>query len=268
MAKICKDCKLSKELTEYYKPNANQCKECFKLYEKKRRETLKMKHQILIKNDNESKKCKKCSTSKHITLFRPGRIECMECERIHGKLYRRGKGKIKSQEWTENNSERMKELQKNWYQNNKKTINEKYNTRIKEDIGFRLKKNYQSRLISAIKVKSQLTCEYLECDTDHLKKWLSYCFTDGMNYENYGKTWHVDHVIPVSSRDILEKDNQLLIFPWFNLSPMLACDNMKKGNRIIKKQMINHVKKLKSFCKMEEIKLPKKYLDCVQDVLQ
>lgn len=70
--------------------------------------------------------------------------------------------------------------------------------------------------------------EILGCDFDFLKKHLENQFTDGMNWDNYGK-WHIDHIIPVSSAKS-EYDLKMLNH-YSNLQPLWAIDNQKKGNR-------------------------------------
>ena len=56
-----------------------------------------------------------------------------------------------------------------------------------------------------------------------------------MNWENAGK-WHLDHIYPVS----LAKDEEelLKLNHYTNFQPLWAVDNIKKGNKIIEKQLI------------------------------
>ena len=56
-------------------------------------------------------------------------------------------------------------------------------------------------------------------------------YTEGMNFENYGK-WHIDHIIPLSSAgNDLDRIKELCHYS--NLQPLWAIDNIKKGNKIL-----------------------------------
>ena len=68
------------------------------------------------------------------------------------------------------------------------------------------------------------TLKFLGYTERELIEHLESKFEDGMNWENYGSYWHIDHIIPQS---------------WFikkcwsleNLQPLKAFDNMSKGNK-------------------------------------
>ena len=68
-----------------------------------------------------------------------------------------------------------------------------------------------------------------------------------MNFENHGKYWHVDHVIPVSKFNINKEEDVLKCFNWINLSTLTKIDNLTKSNNIEKEQILTHIKKLKEF---------------------
>jgi hypothetical protein len=66
----------------------------------------------------------------------------------------------------------------------------------------------------------------LGCDFKGLQHYLENKFTDGMNWENYGK-WHVDHIIPLASAKTEDEIYQLNHYT--NLQPLWALDNQIKG---------------------------------------
>lgn len=56
-------------------------------------------------------------------------------------------------------------------------------------------------------------------------------------FQNYGKEWHIDHVIPLSKFDKLNEKEQLVVFNWRNTMPLSVKQNLSKNNKIIKPQI-------------------------------
>jgi hypothetical protein len=67
-----------------------------------------------------------------------------------------------------------------------------------------------------------------------LKTHLEKQFTPEMNWNNYGKYWHIDHIIPRSffKYDSLESDEFKKCWSLTNLRPLYWIDNLSKGNRL------------------------------------
>ena len=63
---------------------------------------------------------------------------------------------------------------------------------------------------------------------NHLEKQ----FEPWMTWENHGE-WHIDHIIPLSSANT--KEEMIPLFNYKNLQPLLAEDNIRKGDKIIVK---------------------------------
>lgn len=55
---------------------------------------------------------------------------------------------------------------------------------------------------------------------------------DGMSWTNYG-SWHIDHIVPISSVDLSDFDAAMRVFHFSNLQPLWAHENVKKGARIV-----------------------------------
>lgn len=69
-----------------------------------------------------------------------------------------------------------------------------------------------------------------------VKKHIERQFKKGMTWENRGKyTWHIDHIIPVSSAKTEEE--LIKLFHYTNLQPLWATENHKKSAKIINHQM-------------------------------
>lgn len=91
----------------------------------------------------------------------------------------------------------------------------------------------------------------LSCDKKFLIKWFEYqlCLDEelGMNWENYGSLWHIDHVKPCASFDLLDEKQQIICFHWTNIAPVLKPYNLSKGSKIIKTDIIKQKKKVYDF---------------------
>ena len=53
-----------------------------------------------------------------------------------------------------------------------------------------------------------------------------------MTWENYGKTWHIDHVLPVSIFNHTNEDAVKICWNWRNLRPLNAKENISKSNTV------------------------------------
>lgn len=79
-------------------------------------------------------------------------------------------------------------------------------------------------------IKKSKSMDLLGCTSEQLKKHLEVLWTEGMDWRNYGKYgWHVDHIKPLCSFDLTDKDQQKTAFHFTNLQPMWAEDNLNKN---------------------------------------
>lgn len=139
--------------------------------------------------------------------------------------------------WRVANKEKDKLTKNKYYQDNKpKIINqirERSKLRRQTDPAFKLLCNLRRRLLNALhgNTKTLRTKELLGCTPEELKSYLSKLFEQGMTWENYGE-WHVDHVIPCSSFNMLLEEDQKKCFHFNNLQPLWAVDNLKKSAKL------------------------------------
>jgi len=56
---------------------------------------------------------------------------------------------------------------------------------------------------------------------------------EGMNWDNYGKVWHIDHTYPLSSPEynLKNEDDVKKLWHWDNLRPLWKSDNLSKGSK-------------------------------------
>jgi hypothetical protein len=106
------------------------------------------------------------------------------------------------------------------------------NKKLKEDPGFKLIHNLRIRLYSYLKSikqkKNSSISKDIGCTKKELRIWIEKQFLPGMNWENYGKEWSVDHIKAISNFDYI---NMPEANHYTNLQPMWKIENIKKSNK-------------------------------------
>lgn len=225
------------------------------------------KHKFISKV--EYKHCFKCKEWKTLNVFNKNKNvwdglnrKCRECEKQYRLLNKerlaeknkqyRISNKEKIKEYKKNNKEKYKEYDKNYqenyrksnkealtkyfktrYQKKKTEINRKNCERIRNNNSLRLLRNLRCRINKAIKcdIKSEKTRELLGCSIEKLKYSLEKKFKDGMNWNNYGRLWHIDHIIPCAAFNMESILEQRLCFYYKNLQPLWKKENLCKNNK-------------------------------------
>lgn len=62
-------------------------------------------------------------------------------------------------------------------------------------------------------------------------------FTRKMTWENHGKVWHLDHIMPLSKFDLSDRNQLLIACNWQNFQPLLARQNLSKSDKILVPQL-------------------------------
>lgn len=145
----------------------------------------------------------------------------------------------KQKEYYKLHIEEKKIYDKEYIKDNKELRNRQAREYIKQrrhnDISFKILCNLRTRTWRALKgkvKKSNKTIKLVGCSIEFLKKHLEKQFTEGMNWDNYGK-WHVDHIKPCASFDLTKESEQRECFHYTNLQPLWAKENLSKGRKII-----------------------------------
>lgn len=129
----------------------------------------------------------------------------------------------------------------NWRKGHRHELNARQSLytkkRKKNDLLFKLVVTTRSRLLSALKTlgipKKTNTIKYLGCSILFFKRYMEVQFLEGMNWNNHGKVWDIDHIIPISYEKCKDENEVSSRFHWSNCQPMWRNDNMSKKHRYI-----------------------------------
>lgn len=91
----------------------------------------------------------------------------------------------------------------------------------------------RSRVYAALQSeKTNHSIEYLGCTIEEFRDHIEQQFTQEMSWSNHGSLWHIDHIIPLKyGNPTIEQVIERLRYT--NTQPMLASENIAKGNRFI-----------------------------------
>ena len=236
-----------------------QLKKCKALRRKHKRSLNEM---VSVVNGRPTRKCIVCGKEKSFTEFtfnkRTGnhRADCKKCysskmaERYNTDPKHNQMVKMRSKKWRDNRSEetlkKERKREREYRENNRELIREqgrKYrrSAKGKEVIKAKLARRqkdpqYKFRISLSKHVREGLAKHLLtkkDCNTSTMK--LLGCsmqdftlhiesqFVSGMTWENYGhKTWHLDHIIPLSSFDLTKEEQRYEAFSYKNYQPLFA----------------------------------------------
>ena len=207
----CKRCKNEYERQRRAKAgNREKRRRQEKEYYKKKKEQVK---EIII-DDTKTKKCTVCKEDKTLNNFHvakcKGRIRAM-CKKC------------------------ACQKRKEYYQKNKKAViaqTNKYQVeKMKRDPIFKLERRLRNRIYQAFKAqgerKNNRTWKYIDCSSRFFQKWIEYQLYDGMTLENYGKTWHIDHVYPCSKFDLTKEEEIAKCFLGKTYAPFVHLKILK-----------------------------------------
>lgn len=148
--------------------------------------------------------------------------------------------------WMKNNTEHLSNYNKNRYLLHKKekiTRDKAYRAKkMKEDPEYKLRQNLRKRLNTAIRknTKAGSAVKDLGCSISEFRIYLESKFQPGMTWDNYGRKdgvrcWELDHKIPLSFFNILDREELLKACHYSNLQPLWATDNWHKHDKLLLK---------------------------------
>lgn len=226
--KICVKCKQVKNINNFNKNKiakdklCHTCKDCLKI------NYIQWKPYMLSYTKEYYKKNKE----KCLNYYKKYRLLHKEELMQYAKIYRIN-NKDKRIIYNKQNKNYIYKKYKEYYIKHKVDLRIKMNVYIKNRYknDKEAKKNHFIRtelrrlLFSKIDSYSKL----LKFTKLELKEWLSFQFTEEMNFDNYGKLWNIDHVIPLR----IDKDNKYYEYrtSLYNLKPIIVKENIIKSNK-------------------------------------
>lgn len=131
----------------------------------------------------------------------------------------------------------------------------------RDDPKEKMKRYVRTRIYNCLlHRKSKSSIEYLGCGTDEYQTWIT-TYNPELSLDNYGKVWHIDHVIPISLFNLDLQTQCDIAFNWRNTMPLLARENLAKCNRIDKEQLRRHYYYLVKYHITNNIELPHEFVN-------
>ncbi len=114
--------------------------------------------------------------------------------------------------------------------------NAKDKTKYKNQIIINRIRGLTNNLVNIHAIDKSSTLSKMSCpDFETFKKYIENQFKDGMNWQNraHMNGWHFDHIIPLSSFNLLDPEQFKKAMHYTNLQPLWAMDNFKKSGKIM-----------------------------------
>lgn len=145
--------------------------------------------------------------------------------------------------WRARNIDRIRTANRRWHQENRERsleLRRLNSRRRRERPAQRIAGNVRRTIGKWVKrgIKKIAKSEVLlGCSFDEFRRHLERQFRSGMNWNNYGRAWHIDHIIPCSAFDLTQPEQLRRCFHFTNQRPLWARSNMRKGAKVTDPQL-------------------------------
>lgn len=180
------------------------------------------------------KECKKCGLEKQLSEYckrndtKDGLHRyCKECMKVRNKKeYEDDKETHlkRTKQYQIDNRNYFRQKSHTHYHTNKDYYRAWNRNKLATDPLFRLRKSISSLINKHLRgAKTQKTLQYLGCTIKEYKDYLEPMFTSEMVWDNYGKVWEIDHIIPLSKGGS---------FHYTNTQPLTVSENRIKSDKM------------------------------------
>lgn len=202
----------------YYKANKNKIKVQTKEYYKNNKDKVKVRTKVYVETNKDKIKLRK----KAYVEANKDKIKLQQ--KLKYAKYKDNYN-VKQKIYNEVNKDKIKVYKNDYDLKRRKT-----------DPNYKLRKSLRSRLYKAIegKYKAGSAVRDLGCTIEEFKVYLESKFQPGMSWDNWTTDgWHIDHIKPLSSFDLSDRNQLLEACHYTNLQPLWAKDNLSKNDNII-----------------------------------
>lgn len=159
---------------------------------------------------------------------------CKECANAYAKQYRAENKNIiavKNKKWY---STVGKEWKKEYDKSRLELVRDSDRERYQNDPQYRIKKVLRTRLYKTIKgtKSSKQLLQYIGIPLADYKQWIEFQWQNDWSWQNYGKVWEIDHVMPCDSFDLTQEEEKHKCFHWSNTRPLSCSENLAKSASI------------------------------------
>ena len=237
--KTCTKCRQIKPLTEFHKDKKSldglnpTCKVCNKA--SARLWYLNNKGKAAKTRNLYYKKNKESSLARSRDWYLKNREHVLE----RTKLWAEGRKEI-IKEYNATHKDKRKKEKKLWDKKNKAHCNEYAKNYTKEkfisDPNYKIRHHLRSRINKVISrdQRNGSAIKDLGCSLGELREHLEAKFKNGMTWDNHStRGWHIDHILPLSSFDLTDREQFKQACHYTNLQPLWYEENIKKGARVL-----------------------------------
>lgn len=164
--------------------------------------------------------CFKCKTPKEKECFFRSQkrktgcsLYCKPCAKEYNKnqyIKHRKRWIDRSKKWRKDNKEKVRAYQR--------TKNFCIQTKRADALRMRTRKLLRTK-------NSNIFNPTLGCTGNEFKAYISSQFKDGMNFDNYGKIWNIDHIKPIKTFDLTDPEQYKAAAHYTNCRPVFVEDH-------------------------------------------
>ena len=168
---------------------------------------------------------------------------CKACLRLSQKKYfqsEKGKTALNKYKKSEKGKATLARIysSEKFKEENRKRLKRYY----KEDPKFRFFNGMRSRVKEFLRKKNShkenKLFKYIGCSKQHFINHIEKQFRQGMSWDNWGKVWELDHIVPLASFKDLNEKNFNIAFNYRNHQPLLVKENSYKRAKFNKDDLI------------------------------
>ena len=207
----------------YYLANKKRLNEYSSSYQKEHRQKLNAQKRASYDEMKKIAKKAYCERNKERILKQKSEYYARKIHDI--KTYR---ARMKKEISTQNSR---------WHRNNREKIRERKredSRRRYKNPHFRIESSIRRRIGKLLRgtLKPDHSVALLGCSFQEFMNFIAAQFKTSMSMENYGRKWHIDHIMPCSAFDMSDENQIRRCFHFTNLRPMWAKANLRKGSII------------------------------------